>query len=408
MHNGYIYLNSTKKDGYGSSCIKQLRIYNRALTHDEVVTLGISDIKDKSIQREKYNFNFNNKTIPKVYFEFNMKNLDSNKLNKIPLTMTYDSPNSELYGQGFSSSKCYVYQQGTSSLGYDTPNLNVELRDESGNDMYYNPFKNTGKPENLFCFKANQMESSLKSNVTLANFANDCLYDEDTYNDAQIKDMQKNNLDKPQVRHTVAGFSVYVYIKDTSDPNAEFVPYGIYDWNTDRYSPNTFGYSQYEEGQCLCYEGAANTQTGAAAFNEWTEKSQKTKVQYYKDEFKLIYPLTREGNDEYKEIARLVEFVSNAGIENFKADLPKYFNVSHLLRYYIYVNTLGLVDSLGKNMKLVSFDGGNTWSPQLYDMDTAMGINNSGLIIFDVDIEPEHDANIDDENVAFNTSASKL
>lgn len=407
-HNSYIYLNSTKGNGYGSSCIKQLRIYNRPLTHDEVVILKISDIKDKALQRERYNFNFNNKTIPKVYFTFNMQNLDSNKYGKIPLTMTYDSPNSDLYGTGFSSTKCYIYQQGTSSLGYTTANFNTELRDESGNVMYFNPFKGTAKPESLFCFKANVMDSSFINNIKLAAFGNDCLYDENTYNDAQIKDMQVNGLDKPQVRHTVAGFPVYLYVKDTSKPNAEFEPYCIYDFNTDRYSPNTFGYSLYEDGKCLCYEAAANTQTGAAAFNKYTDASGKDPVSYYKDEFKLIYPLTREGNDDYKEIARLVEFVSDAGIENFKADLPKYFNVQHLIRYYIFVNVFGLVDSLGKNMKLVSFDGGITWSPQLYDMDTALGLNNSGLITFDVDIEPEHNSSIDDENVAFNTSASKL
>lgn len=411
-HNNYIYLNSIKGKGYGSCCIKQLRIYDRALTHNEVITIDISDIEDKQKQKEQYLLNFENKTIPKMYLTFNKNNLDSDKNNKIPLSMIYDSPNTDEFGNGFTSSKCYIYAQGTSSLGFVVPNFNIVLRDEAGNDMYFNPFKGTAKPETLFCLKTNYMDSSNVDNITLAQIANECLYDEDTYNPAQIKDMQDNNLDKPQVRHTIMGFPIYVYVKDTSQENAQFEIYGLYDFNTDRYSANTFGYSQYEDGECLCYEVAANTQTGAGAFNAWTSDSGKTETQYYKDEFKLIHPLSREGKDDYAEIKRLVNFISSAGVENFKSDLPNYFNVTHLIRYYIFVNLFGLVDSLGKNMKITSFEidsnGNRIWYPQLYDMDTAMGLNNEGLIKFDVDIEPEHDSAIEDDNTAFNTSASKL
>lgn len=411
-HNNYIYLNSIKGKGYGSCCIKQLRIYDRALTHNEVITVDISDIEDKQEQKEKYSFNFDNKTIPKMYLTFNKNNLDSDKNNKIPLSMIYDSPNTDEFGNGFTSSKCYIYAQGTSSLGFVVPNFNIVLRDEAGNDMYFNPFKGTAKAETLFCLKANYMDSSNIDNIALAQIANECLYDEDTYNPAQIKDMQENDLDKPQVRHTVMGFPIYVYVKDTSQENAQFEVYGLYDFNTDRYSANTFGYSQYEDGECLSYEVAANTQTGAGAFNAWTSDSGKTETQYYKDEFKLIHPLSREGKDDYAEIKRLVNFVSSAGIENFKSDLPNYFNTTHLIRYYIFVNLFGLVDSLGKNMKITSFEidsnGNRIWYPQLYDMDTCLGLNNEGLIKFDVDIEPEHDSTVEDDNTAFNTSASKL
>ena len=407
-HDSYIYLNSIKGNGYGSCCIKHLRIYNRALTHNEVITLMISDIEDRQEQRKKYNFCFDNKTLPKMYLTFNRSNLDSDKNNKIPLTITYDSPDTENYGTGFSSNRCSIYAQGTSSLGFVIPNFNIVLADDSGADMYYNPFFKTAKEEILFCLKANYMDSSNINNVGLAAIANDLLFDENTYNPAQIKDMQDNVLEKPEVRHTIAGFPIYVYVKDTSEENPEFVPYGIYDFNTDRYSANTFGYSQYEDGQCLCYEAAANTQSGAAAFNAWNKTTGKTKIQYYKDEFKLIYPPSREGNDTYDEISKLVEWVDSAGIENFKDELPNHFNVTHLIRYYIFVNLFGLVDSLGKNMKLTSFDGGNIWYPQLYDMDTCMGLNNEGLIKFDVDIEPEHNSTSEEDNTAFNTSASKL
>lgn len=52
-------------------------------------------------------------------------------------------------------------------------------------------------------------------------------------------------------------------------------------------------------------------------------------------------------------------------------------------------------------MKLTSFDGGLTWYPQVYDADTTIGLDNTGFLKFDMDIE------MGDENV-FNTTGSQL
>lgn len=53
-----------------------------------------------------------------------------------------------------------------------------------------------------------------------------------------------------------------------------------------------------------------------------------------------------------------------------------------------------------KNMKLATWDG-NIWYPQVYDADTSCGLDNSGFLKFDSDVE------IGDKNV-FNTTSSKL
>lgn len=57
--------------------------------------------------------------------------------------------------------------------------------------------------------------------------------------------------------------------------------------------------------------------------------------------------------------------------------------------------------SLGKNAKLTSFDSGLTWFFQFYDSDTSCGLNNSGFLLFESDIE------LGDEGV-FNTTGSRL
>lgn len=83
----------------------------------------------------------------------------------------------------------------------------------------------------------------------------------------------------------------------------------------------------------------------------------------------------------------------------FKAKFDEYFDRESVFRYLLFVLVFGMVDSLGKNMKLVTFDR-KKWYIQLYDLDTAMGLDNTGALTFDVDIEIEKGT--------FNTSTSQL
>ena len=66
----------------------------------------------------------------------------------------------------------------------------------------------------------------------------------------------------------------------------------------------------------------------------------------------------------------------------------------------------GLCDNFAKNMFMHSYDGGKTWSPAWYDMDTCFGLNNEGAYtkMYDVDF-----MDLDNTGArAFNGSNSKL
>ena len=68
--------------------------------------------------------------------------------------------------------------------------------------------------------------------------------------------------------------------------------------------------------------------------------------------------------------------------------------------------TTGLCDNFAKNMFMHSYDGGLTWSPAWYDMDTCFGLNNEGAYtkMYDVDF-----MDLDSTGArAFNGSNSKL
>lgn len=68
--------------------------------------------------------------------------------------------------------------------------------------------------------------------------------------------------------------------------------------------------------------------------------------------------------------------------------------------------TTGLCDNFAKNMFMHSYDGGLTWSPAWYDMDTCFGLNNEGAYtkMYDIDF-----MDLDNTGArAFNGSNSKL
>ena len=378
-HQQKIYLNSRKGlDKFGACEIKDLRIYDRVLTDDEIVLNNIAQEKNLEKQRVLYNKNYNNTTLPtiRMYGDTSKMTLET----PVPMRIKYTSPNDELYGQSFDLPYCDVNWQGTSSLQYVLKNFTVRLKDENMADYEYTPYPN-GVPETVYCFKCDYMESTHSRNAGLAKFVNECLYD--SKNPAQLKD--------EKVRNTINGFPTLLYINDELQ--------GVYNFNLDRYSTKSYGYE--DDGKCLVYEVSANSDTTAGAFHKWTQETGKDKLDYYKSDFECLFPPTRaSGNDNMEELIRVIEWVNDASDEDFRDNIHNYFNKEYLLRYYLYVLVVGAVDSLGKNMKLATWDG-RIWYPQVYDADTTIGLDNTGFLKFDMDIE------MGDPHV-FNTTGSKL
>ena len=126
----------------------------------------------------------------------------------------------------------------------------------------------------------------------------------------------------------------------------------------------------------------------------------------------------------YGHLKKLIRWVMDADDETFKKDFEKHFFLSGTIDYFLVVFVLLMADNLGKNCmwntwgpvsrakyrenpdkymyseeELEKYDN-YIWVPQFYDMDTMLGLDNSGNMRFDVydEIEPG----------IFNTSNSKL
>lgn len=56
----------------------------------------------------------------------------------------------------------------------------------------------------------------------------------------------------------------------------------------------------------------------------------------------------------------------------------EHMSIQNAIGYFIVASALGMVDSLGKNLTLRTWDGGQKWWTCFYDMDTALGLSNEG------------------------------
>ena len=385
-HNEFIYLNSTKGENCGTYDIKRLRVWGHALTSDEVLKTHIANIKDLEKQEELYNFNYNNSTLPRMDLWGDITNMTP--YQTVDMRIQYTSPNEELYGPSFNTGiqNNPVKIQGTSSLQYARHNYTIYLKDEFGSPFMYNPYgEKNAMPDSVFCLKADYIESSHGNNTGMANFVNDNVYDTKL----------PPQLENPAMRTTIAGFPIIVYM------NGEYL--GVYNFNHDRYSTESYGYDYKKYPNMLVYEINSNSNTSAGAFYRWGDNEESSaninERDYYARDFNLIYGNRTSDSDTYAEIKTLVEWVSVAEQDLFRETISEHFNKEYLFRYLLTVLMIGGVDSLGKNLKITTFDG-KVWYPTFYDLDTCLGIDNSGYLTIQPDVEIEEGS--------FNTSNSNL
>lgn len=75
-------------------------------------------------------------------------------------------------------------------------------------------------------------------------------------------------------------------------------------------------------------------------------------------------------------------------LAKFKNEFTDYFDMDFSLFYYVLTLVLLMMDSRAKNMMLASWDT-KIWYPIFYDMDTMLGINNTGFNKFSYDTEDD-------------------
>ena len=418
MNTENVLINTDRfKEVFGNNEIKSIRIYNRPLDHEDVLRNYMADYDDLMEQKAIYDKNYVtvDSDLPTLYFYDSEigKCDDMTKDNKQWINIVYTSPNKELYGESFDlMGQCQW--QGTSSLAYPVKNYKFKLydwaRDEEGNiiealrndkdsyvkkkiDMY--PSSGNGHKENTFCIKVDYMDSSHCRNTGTAKLVNDFLFDGHPNPAKQVD---------PKTRDTINGHVCQLYI------NGKWI--GLCNFNHDKSCTKTLGLETIEN--TVRWEIKANSDSSAGAFiKTWTNVEEcynailtDFEIVFDEDAFEDktgVYDVTKYYDEldfdhegpvvgsyyDYAilSLARFVNFVSGADEEDFKNKAGEYFDVVQACRYYLNTMTLGMIDNFAKNC-IINMYGDDIWWFSFYDMDSSLGLDNTGYKKFDPNIEP--------------------
>lgn len=378
-HDGKIYLNCRAINNYlnpvgnfGDCNIRSFRIYNRTLNYEEILQNYISDMKidEQQVVKQK-NYPKANEGLPTMTFVGDMQPLlnAASKDVKVELDIDFKS-NGRNDVASFSEEKVVTRCQGTSTLSYPVKNFKIKLL---GTDDNGRIIKENWAQQKTYTLKADFMESTHANNLGSAIFI-PTVYDEPIVIDGQ------------EVRTTIDGFPMLVYNKPTKTSEPVFI--GIYCFNLDKGFKDS--YLDKNNPKHMFYIGGINDSTGqgATGFWDWSndaidegwelEFAGGTDGEATKDKIK---------NKQHDELSRLIQWVAETDEQKkWKSEMPAYLNVKYTIDYLLCALVLGMVDSLGKNMRLVTYDG-LVWYPTFYDMDTILGVDNSGALKFNPDVE---------------------
>ena len=90
-------------------------------------------------------------------------------------------------------------------------------------------------------------------------------------------------------------------------------------------------------------------------------------------------------------------------LHKFKEEFSKHLNLEYCIDYFILTELLLCYDSRGKNMMLASWgpmeqDGEYIWFPIFYDVDTQLGLNNIGAVLWDYNADATLDGDFSTAN----------
>lgn len=330
---------------------------------------GFTSTNLKGILQEIYNVLSNNNlidkfnittgnNIPEVYLTGDISTMS--KAHPVDLTITVRINGFEWTGT--STTKW----QGNSSLAYDKKNFTIKLYEDStkANKQKIN-FNGWGK-QNKFVLKANYIDHSHARNIISAKIWSEIVKSRNDYNSLpQELRNSPNNC-------AINGFPVKITINN--------VYQGLYTWNIpkDAWMFNMDDTNPHHAVLCAEVNNNGNATTiTSCQFRKAAEINES--------DWSLEIPDTLDSNIK-TSFNNLINFIVNSSDTQFKFGISEYLDIQSAIDYYIYAYFGAFIDSLGKNLIMMTYDG-KKWMCSMYDMDSTWGLFFTGSQIIDNNIQ---------------------
>ena len=210
------------------------------------------------------------------------------------------------------------------------------------------------------------------------------------------------------VRQGIAGRPIAMFWQNTNTGTVTFVGKG--NFNNDKSTADVFGFSDGAESweflkNFLPYvEFKANDFSSKSLWEDQLECRYPNKKYTNTTKLKRVFDFVVAHNWEDATVKSNFNNDKSAMLADFKAHFDEYFDKDLTLFYYLFTAQFIMMDSRAKNMFLTTYDGIH-WLPLPYDFDTALGINNEGVLAYKYSLE---DTDLVEGNVVFNGQNSVL
>ena len=420
--------------------VRSLRIYNTALSDDEVLNNYITDRQelDEMLELQKRNDVLSSDTgdislqklvqqgkgVLSVIMDGGLESVwgvsTDTKTRYNVAEIIFRSP----YGRAYDlkATDITVRRQGTSTSTYPVKNLRFELQKRTESKVYRNVGKGDkdvwelvedrayvmregAKPMKLINIKADYADSSLQNNTGGAKLWNKLC--------AEIAELKTPAMQADKsARSALDGIACSVFTAGNSEEAQRFC--GTAQFNNDKSkSGYIFGQSK-KDGSEIALECINNT--NAVANFKFTEdvatQLAKADTNGFDASFEFLYPEkdyewngktpeTTAPDNVKQAVIRLMTFVKDCtpqGVDpsrmsteevkarfksdKFKREVSQYFSVANLCAWYVWTDYLMAVDQRAKNTFLRTWDG-RVWWYTYYDGDTSMGKRNDAMLAYD-------------------------
>lgn len=376
-----------------------IRVYDNDLTRHQMLDNWIADSQnvDDLLYRYQHNNVFNEYgsiVIQKLpgdlpYLVITSAELPIYKGDKKKVSGYYVDPQYPEFSFSFENAEIDV--QGTSSAGYERKNFKIKFKGGfviNGEQTAKYALRGDARsiPTATFTFKADVASSEGANNVELVRLYNDiCPY------------KTPPQAEDPRIRQGIDGFPIVMFQDDGQ--NVIFI--GKYNFNNDKGTENVYGFADGDESWEILNNTSSRVNWKSADFTgeEWL------------NDFEGRYP---DGNTDPANLSTLASWIVSTDqstatnealsasvtydgvtydkdtaayrLAKFKNEAADHFEMNDLLFYYLFTELFLMVDSRAKNA-FPTFFNGHKWIWFPYDMDTAIGINNEGALVFDYSLE---------------------